>query len=231
MNFMLYVKNFLSLIYPVGCELCACSLVEGEDCICSTCWYELPKTDFHHDAENPLTRIFWGRVEIETGTALFYYQKGGKVQDLIHRLKYKGRQEIGHYLGKRLGQYILASPLYQKLDCIVPVPLHPLRRRKRGFNQSETFGEGLSKVLDIPLNNNALQRISATSTQTRRRRFMRWENVESVFDLHTPESLENKNILLVDDVITTGSTMEACAQTLLSAKGANIFMAAIGVTV
>jgi competence protein ComFC len=166
-----------------------------------------------------------------SGTALFYYQKGGKVQRMIHRLKYKGQQKLGWHLGRRLGQYMIESPVYKKLDCIVPVPLHPEKKRKRGFNQSEVLGDGLSTMLGIPLYNNVLNRTSATATQTRKRRFLRWENVESAFNLDASAKVENKNILLVDDVITSGATMEACANKLLSIRGVNIYLAAIGVTV
>jgi ComF family protein len=231
MNFVQSVKDFLSLIYPRGCGVCSQSLVNGESCICSACWYELPKTGFYRDKENPMTRIFWGRIDIVSGTALFHYQKGGKVQDLIHRLKYKGQQEIGRYLGMRLGHYMLESSIYRHLDSIIPVPLHPEKQRMRGFNQSEAFGEGLSRILGVPLNTRVLQRLSATSSQTRKRRFMRWENVESAFSLNNTSILENKHVLLVDDVITTGATMEACANKLLTAAGVKVYLASIGVTV
>lgn len=230
MNYTYITKDLFSLIYPASCELCASALVTGEVCICSVCWHTLPKTGFHRDRENPLTRSFWGRMDIETATALFYYHKGGKAQHLIHGLKYKGRKETGRYLGKRLGQYLSATPFYQGLDVIVPVPLHEKRMKERGFNQSEAFGAGLSQVLNIPLDTSALKRIAATSTQTRKRRFRRWENVESVFQLNTPLHLENKNILLVDDVITTGSTIEACVLTLQAVKGIKIWIATIGFT-
>lgn len=230
MNFIDLTKDLFSLIFPASCELCARALVTGEICICSDCWHSLPRTGFHNERENPLTQSFMGRIGIETATALFYYHKGGKVQRLIHGLKYKGRKETGRYLGMRLGQYLSEAPFFQKLDVIVPVPLHEKRMRQRGFNQSAVFGEGLSQALHLPMNTMALKRVAATTTQTRKRRFRRWENVESVFELHTPRHLENKNILLVDDVITTGSTIEACVLTLQAVKSIKVWVATIGFT-
>lgn len=203
----------------------------GEGCICAHCWYGLPKTGFHLEKENALTKLFWGRTNIETGTALFYYQKGGRVQHLIHQLKYKNKQDIGRHLGLRLGQYLAESPAYQGIDCIVPVPLHAKRMRDRGFNQSEVIGNGLSEALRIPIDTESLVRLTQTQTQTKKRRFTRWENVASVFELSPSQQLSNKHILLVDDVITTGSTIEACTQKLLSVEGVKVWVATLGVTV
>jgi ComF family protein len=230
MNLMQFSKDLFSLVYPKTCELCDSTLVSGETCICSVCWHKLPRTDFYRDAENPLTNIFWGRIQIETATALFHYHKGGKVQSLIHQLKYKGNQKTGRYLGERLGTYLSSAPLYKKLDVIIPVPLHEKRMRERGFNQSEVFGEGLSQTLGLPLNSKVLKRMAATSTQTSKRRFNRWQNVESVFKITAPQHLKYKNILLIDDVITTGSTIESCVLTLQAIDGVRVWVASIGFT-
>ncbi len=231
MNLLYRVQDLFSLFYPDICHACSGVLMRGEGCICAQCWCGLPKTGFHLDKENALTKLFWGRTHIETGTALFYYQKGGRVQQLIHRIKYKNKQNLGRYLGLRLGQYLADAPAYQGIDCIVPVPLHAKRMRDRGFNQSEVIGSGLSQSMQIPMDTESLVRHTQTQTQTRKRRFTRWENVESVFELIPSHQLSHKHILLVDDVITTGSTIEACTQKLLSAEGVKVWVATLGVTV
>jgi len=224
------MHNFFSLFFPRTCHSCGETLISGEECICTFCQFHLPFTHLSKDNENKLTEIFWGRVSIETGSPLFYFQKGGKVQHLIHRFKYKGFREIGHYLGVLHGNDLKKSLYYQGLNMVVPVPLHPAKVRKRGFNQSEIFGMGLAQSLDIPLVSDGLLRIIPTSTQTRKTRFRRWENVESVFHIPDPGVFENKNILLVDDVVTTGSTLEACAHKLLEINGTRIWLATIAIT-
>lgn len=223
-------KDFLFLAYPPACEVCSKNLQRGESFLCTHCLFSLPRTDFNLHIDNPLTRLFWGRVQIETGTALFYYDKGGSVQKLVHRLKYKGGIALGKYLGQQLGHHIKSSGHYRRLDFIVPVPLHKDRLLKRGFNQSEIIGAGISTVIDVPQRANVLMRVSATQTQTRKRRFMRWENVESVFTVNVSEEIREKNVLLVDDVITTGSTLEACSSRLIE-QGARVWVATVGVTV
>lgn len=223
-------KDFLFLVYPPVCEVCLKNLQRGESFLCMHCLFSLPRTDFNMHKENPLTKLFWGRVQIETGTALFYYDKGGRVQKLVHRLKYKGGIALGNYLGKQLGHHIRSSGHFCGLDYIVPVPLHKDRLKKRGFNQSEIIGHGISTVIEVPQRASILVRVSATQSQTRKRRFMRWENVESVFSVNISEEIRGKHVLLVDDVITTGSTLEACASRLIE-QGARVWVATVGVTV
>jgi ComF family protein len=225
-----YLHDFFSLFFPRTCHACGETLISGETYICTFCQFHLPFTRFSKEKENKLTEIFWGRAPIETGAPLFYFQKGGKVQHLIHRFKYKGFREIGHFLGVLHGNDLRESPCYQGLNMVVPVPLHPAKVRKRGFNQSEIFGRGLAESLNIPLVTNGLLRIIPTSTQTRKTRFRRWENVESVFHIPDPKMFENKNILLVDDVVTTGSTLEACAHKLMEIDGTKVWLATIAIT-
>ena len=230
MNLFAWLDDFFSLVYPAMCYACSGSLVSGEKVICTSCWHSLPQTGFHNLPENPVTRMFWGRAMLETGTALFYYQKGGKVQHLIHQLKYKNREVIGQYMGHRLGQLLSVSHNYRPVSCIVPVPLHAKRLRERGYNQSEAIGRGLAAAMGVPLITDALYRQESSQSQTRKRRFTRWENVEAAFGLHKDHKLQDKHILLLDDVITTGATMEACVQKLCTISGARIYVAALGVT-
>lgn len=226
-----HINDFLSLFYPRLCHSCRKALIHGEDCICTFCRFELPQTHHHKERENPVSRIFWGRVDIETATALFYFQKGGKVQSLIHQFKYRGKTEIGDHLGKMLGHKLKDHPIWDPVEMIVPVPLHAQKKHKRGFNQSEVFGRGLSKAIQRPMLVNNLVRVARTSTQTRKARFKRWENVETVFMVNKPEQLRGRNILLVDDVVTTGSTLEACAQKLKEIKGVRVWVATIAMSV
>jgi ComF family protein len=148
----------------------------------------------------------------------------------VHRLKYKGGKGLGYYLGQQLGYLIAASGWYDAMDYVVPVPLHRSKLRDRGFNQSEIIGRGLSSVIDVPVNCNILHKVASTQSQTRKKRFMRWQNVESVFGIAEGVSLEGARIILVDDVITTGSTLESCGEKLLE-RGARVWIATIGVTV
>ncbi len=221
------IQALLALFYPRLCNACGESLLSGEECICTFCQFHLPRTHLHEHQGNKFSQIFWGRVSIETATALYYYQKGGKVQHLIHQLKYRGRKEIGRYLGKALGYDLKQAAPFARLDLVIPVPLHAARQRQRGFNQSEVFGQGIAQAMNLPLVNDALIRATATATQTRKTRFRRWQNVETVFQVVKPELLENKNLLLVDDVVTTGSTLEACATQLLKVPGVKVWIATI----
>ncbi len=226
-----YVHDFWSLFYPRLCYSCHKALIREEETICSFCRFELPRTRMHKERENAMSRIFWGRVDVETATALFYFQKGGKVQQLIHQFKYRGRKDIGIFLGKQLALEIKNNPLWEPVEIIVPVPLHPKKKHKRGFNQSEVFGRGLSAGLNKPMIANNLVRVTKTSSQTRKSRFKRWENVETVFQLNKPEDLKGKNILLIDDVVTTGSTLEACAHKLKEVKGTRVWVATLAMSV
>lgn len=225
-----FATDFLSLFYPRLCHACQKALVGGEECLCSFCHYHLPQTHLHKERENSVTHILWGRVDVETATSLFYFQKGGKVQKLIHQFKYKGKKDIGMYLGKLLGHQLRESPLWEPVDVIVPVPMHPRKQYKRGFNQSEIFAQGIGETLKRPLLRNKLVKVDKTDTQTRKTRFRRWENVEGVFQVNDPEAFRGKNIMLVDDVITTGSTLEACASKLKEIKGTRLWIATIAFT-
>ncbi len=223
-------KNFINLIYPRSCCACATLLLEHETHLCMACRVLLPRTRFHLHKENQLTKIFWGRLRLETGTSLYYFQKGGKVQRLIHQFKYRGNTPLGFYLGELLGKGIGSSGLYDGLHFVIPVPLHPKKERSRGFNQSEVISRGIAGALSIPCRSDLLVRTEETATQTRKSRFDRWQNVSSVFETPIVTTLENRCVLLVDDVITTGATLEACAQKLLAVKGVRVWIATLAIT-
>ena len=227
---MTFIHDFISLIYPNICAACGNSLWKHEKIICTFCDLHLPRTDFHLERDNPVSRIFWGRVLIESAGSLYYFNKGNRVQSLIHQLKYKGRKDIGIWLGEKYGSYLKNSPFFDTVSLIVPVPLHKKKLMQRGYNQSEQFAIGLSRSMNIPLDVRALYRTRATETQTRKSRFRRWQNVEGLFAVNDPAKLSGHHILLVDDVITTGATIEACIQALKDIPGTVISVASIAVT-
>lgn len=227
---MLLLDDFISLIYPRICMACGNSLYKHEKIICNYCLYHLPKTYFHLEKDNPVSQKFWGRVNIESVAAYYYFSKAGKVQHLIHQLKYNKQKEIGIFVGKLYGIELKNSVLFKNTDIIVPVPLHPKKQRIRGYNQSEMFAKGLSVSMDVDINTNILYRNISSETQTKKSRYKRWENVKEIFKIKDAETLKDKNILLVDDVITTGSTLEACANALLQIPGTKVSIATMACT-
>lgn len=225
------VSDFISLLYPRLCLACGNSLFRHEVTLCTHCLFELPQTNFHKQTDTPLDKVFWGRVPIFRTAALYYFVKGGKVQHLVHQLKYKGMREAGIYPGLLLGKELIKEKDFSDIDFIIPVPLHPKKLRKRGYNQSEMFADGISVSTGFTVNTEVFIRTVATETQTRKSRFARFENVKEIFKVTQPELLANKHILLVDDVITTGSTLESCANILLQVPGIKISIAAIAYAV
>ena len=209
------LNDFFNLIFPRICAGCSNPLLKSEALICLHCKLTLPKTNYHLDETNPLNAIFWGRVQIEMIASMYLYSKESRVQSLLHELKYKGNEALGKELGVLYGQELKESNLYKQVAVIVPVPLHNSKLKQRGYNQSESFAEGLSKTLNIPIDTVGLYRKVASNTQTNKTRYNRWQNVGEIFELRPDHQLSGKCILLVDDVITTGATVEACAVKLL----------------
>lgn len=216
------LKDFIALIFPHVCVSCGKSLYKNEQSICTYCAYYLPKTNFHLDNDNPIAKIFWGRVPVFSAAAFYGFNKGGKVQHLIHQLKYKGQKHIGTTVGKLYGYELKFCDDFNSVDVIIPVPLHPKRQKKRGYNQSDYFAEGLGESMNVKADLTTLYRAAESDTQTKKSRFKRWQNVESIFQLRDGDQLAGKHILLVDDVITTGATLEACAHTLLQVPGVKV---------
>ncbi|MEW6467525.1 MAG: ComF family protein [Bacteroidota bacterium] len=224
---MTLFRSFLSLIFPSVCFACGKALYDTEDSICTLCHYHLPKTNYHLYSDNPVTRLFWGRVNISAASSCYRFAKDGKVQQLIHHLKYRGQKNIGKTVGRFYGAELLQSELFSTVELIVPVPLHKHKLKKRGYNQSDLFAEGLAQAMKKEYDPGILVRGAPTETQTRKSRFARFRNVDSVFHLRDPGRLEGKHILLVDDVVTTGSTLEACAGKLLEVPGVKVSVATI----
>ena len=189
---------------------------------------DLPKSNYHRERENPFFHKFSGRIPVRFVMTLFKFVKSGKVQHLLHALKYKNQPEIGVQLGRVYGADL--EEYKNQFDVIVPVPLHPSKRRKRGYNQSEEFGKGLGEILEIPCTEKFLKRVKATATQTKKSKLNRWENVSEVFEVEQKEELKGKRVLLVDDVVTTGATLEACGQKLLEAGCGDVSIACIAAT-
>lgn len=220
-------SGFFRLFYPKVCAVCGADLVEGEKVFCISCLYEIPLTRFWNDKENTVAKIFWGRVNIENACAYFYFVKGSKYRPLLHKLKYKGEREIGSELGLQFGQALKTSALYTDIDFVVPVPLHPKKLRIRGYNQAEAVAEGIAKGLGKQLSTTHLIRTEFTETQTRKTRAERVKNVAEAFAVANSKEIKGKHLLLVDDVVTTGATLEACAAKLLEVKGCRVSIAAL----
>lgn len=199
----------------------------GEDVICTDCSFTLPFTNFHLQPDNIVARQFWGKVDLKGAYALYYFAKGGKVQNLMHHFKYKGKQEIGVLLGNIAGEQLVKNYIFSSVDVIIPVPLHKKRLKERGYNQSTCFADGLAQRLTAVVDDGNLVRVRATETQTHKSRFSRFENMQEVFMVMNPEKLYGKHVLLVDDVITTGSTLEACSLQLLKIEGVKLSIATI----
>lgn len=222
------LDDFLSLIYPNLCVSCDNPLVKQEQIICSKCLIELPRTHYHLVNDNPVEKIFWGRVPIEKATAYFLYQKGSNYQKILHQLKYKGLRGIGLEMGKHFGAELLQNNYFGEVDCLLPVPLHPRKERKRGYNQSLAIAEGLAQMLGKEIISDVLYRTHYSETQTQKGRFERWQNVSELFSLKNGARIEGKHVLLVDDVVTTGSTLEACAKALLTVPNVKVSVATLG---
>ena len=222
-----YLRALFSLFYPEVCMACAKTLAVGEDLLCVACLMGLPKTQFHTDANNPVAQAFWGRVPLHAASAYYYFEKGGNVQHLLHNLKYNGQKELGEKVGMLYGSELKESEWLGKVDVVLPVPLHKRKQRKRGYNQSAFFAAGMATALAAEAQTNTLIKTVATQSQTKKNRAERIKNVKEVFALTNPQLLEGKHVLLVDDVITTGATIEACVQTLAQVKGIKISVASI----
>lgn len=218
--------SLFHLFYPHNCIGCGSDVLESENFLCLECINNLPHTHFAMHANNPVEKIFWGRVGITAAMSEFYFSKVSIIQNLIHEFKYKGNKKIGHYLGSLMGESLLNSTRFH-INAIIPLPLFEKKEKKRGYNQAEILCNGISEVMNIPIIKNNVVRIIPTETQTKKHRAERWQNVEKSFTVLQPEFLEGKHILLVDDVITTGATLEACASEILKVNNVHLSVATL----
>ncbi len=217
-----FVRGFFHLLFPYYCVHCEHQLFEFEHVICESCISKLPKSDFNFKSGNPVERIFWGRVPLELASSFLTFSKKGIVQKLMFEFKYNGETGVGYKLGKLYALDILKMKAAPKWDIIVPIPLHRSKLRKRGFNQCELIAEGMSAGLQIPYSSKHLMRTVNNPSQTKRNRSERWNNVDSIFETAKTGELEGKHILLIDDVVTTGATLESACRELLSIPSVRI---------
>lgn len=211
-----YFDSFMGLFYPEFCAACGMNLYQNENVLCVKCLYNMPRTYYHQMSGNPMEQSLWGRVEIERASALYFFQKGDRYQQLIHKLKYKNRRDIGIELGRLYGAELGQDENFKDIDFIVPIPLYDKKQNRRGFNQSEVISNGLEQSLSATVRTDLLIRKKDTETQTRKSRYERWENIQDVFVVANAKELNDKHILLVDDVFTTGATIEGCVTALRS---------------
>jgi len=223
------VINLLNLFFPKVCYACTSMLADNEKHICTVCRHNLPVTNYHFEDNDTVKKILYGRLQIEQATALLKFQKKGIVQQLLHNLKYKGHDTISEVLGKWLGNELKTIKEYGAIDLIIPVPLHRRKLRKRGYNQVAKFGQEIAEALNIPYIDNVLIKTSSTKTQVFKKRMARWNNSEEVFTIKNSDLIKDKHILLVDDIITTGSTIEACANVLNKADNIKISIATMAI--
>lgn len=215
------LTDFMALLYPEVCISCGEVLERSDRHICLSCTTNLPETHFEKNPENPVAKLFWGKIAVENASAGYFFRKKTPFQKIIHSFKYHGNVDAAIFMGEMLGRRILHTP-FMDCDCIIPVPLHPDKLKIRGYNQAEKIADGISLATSIPVDTHSLLRMEANESQTRKSLFVRWTNVENIFHVAEPENLRNAHVLLVDDVITSGSTIEACARKILEVEGAKV---------
>lgn len=208
--------------FPRYCVICGKRLLQEEKHLCLNCFCSLPRTHFHRLPNNPIEKCLWGKIPVARASAFLYYARGSDVRSLLYELKYYGNHRIGYDFGKCMAEELISSGFFEGIDCIIPVPLHHQKRKKRGYNQSEMLAKGISEITCIPICSGVLKRTSYTDTQTHKNSFERWENVKDVFNYVPGTALPGKHVLLVDDVLTTGATLVACADALEQIAGLQV---------
>lgn len=218
------------LFFPHVCAACGTDALDSKQLLCFSCSSNLPITNFNHHTDNPVEKVFWGRIPLFGAASYMYFSKQSSVQKLMHQFKYKGHKEIGFYFGRKLGESIVDSRRFMELDGLIPLPLHPRKEKKRGYNQAMVLCEGMAEILKVPVFSGAVERALTTDTQTRKSRLERWQNMEGRFRVREPDTLVNKMVLLVDDIITTGATLESCGRELLAVPGLALGVATLAYT-
>ncbi len=220
-------ESILHVVFPHVCDGCGSDLLNIESRLCIRCLSNLPDTNFEIHANNPVEKVFWGRLPVVNASAHLYFTKESLVQQLMHQLKYRGNKELGVQLGRIMGNALLNSNRFTDIDALIPLPLFPSKEKKRGYNQAKVLCDGMAEILCIPVLSNVITRPQHTETQTKKGRIERWKNIEGKFRLVDAEAIRNKHLLVVDDVITTGATLEACGTELLSAENVKLSIATL----
>ncbi len=228
MNLIADIKEaLLHLAFPHVCAGCGSNLLSTNNELCLRCHHQLPSTQFELHANNPIETAFFGRLQLTAATAQYYFTKQSLVQRLMHDFKYKGNKELGFYVGKLMGFALASSNRFTTIDALVPLPLFPSKERRRGYNQATVLCEGMNEVLQKPVLKDTVIRSTFTETQTKKNRVERWQNIEGRFEVANAALLTNKHLLLVDDVITTGATLESCGRVLLNGAGVQLSIATL----
>ncbi|HLT42550.1 MAG TPA: ComF family protein [Sphingobacteriaceae bacterium] len=217
-----YISDFISLFFPEVCLGCRRSLLYQEEYICTHCAYSLPYTEFHLEKDNVAAKKFWGRVPLEAVASYLYFTQASHVQQVLHFIKYRNKPKAAQFLGRLYGIELAESEPFKDATLIIPVPLHKSRLRERGYNQSDYFAKGLSESMGIEMHTDILKRTHFKGSQTKKSRYQRYENTTGIFKVNSSQIIENQHVLLVDDVLTTGATLEACAEALLQVEGVRV---------
>jgi len=220
-------ESLLQIVFPHICDGCGSDLLSLESQLCLHCLAALPETNFEKHPGNPVEKMFFGRLSLVHATAQFYFTKESLIQKLMHQFKYKSNKDLGLQLGRLMGIALKESRRYDDVDALVPLPLFPSKEKKRGYNQSTVLCEGIAEVFSRPVLKNIVNRPQHTDTQTKKGRIDRWKNIEGKFELNDTASIQNKHLLLVDDVVTTGATLEACGSELLKAGNTQLSIATL----
>ncbi len=228
MQLITQIKESLSqLIFPHVCEGCGSDIIDSNQMLCLRCLSSLPQTNFHLHGNNPIEKLFWGRLPVTYATAQYYFTKESMMQHLIQQFKYRANKELGLYLGKLIGNSLMQSNRFLSIDALVPLPLHEAKERRRGFNQATILCNGIAEVMGKPVLKNAVIRNTPTESQTKKNRVERWQNMDRRFELVNENQISGKHVLLVDDVVTTGATLEACGRELLKAHNIQLSIATL----
>ena len=220
-------ESILHVVFPHVCDGCGSDLLNIESRLCIRCVASLPETNFEQHAGNPVEKLFWGRMQIINAAAHFYFTKESLMQHLMHQFKYKSNKELGLQLGRMMGNDLMFSGRFNDIDALIPLPLFPSKEKKRGYNQATVLCDGIAEILNLPVLTNLITRPQHTETQTKKGRIERWKNIEGKFLLKDAKAIQNKHLLLVDDVVTTGATLEACGNELLSAGNVKLSLATL----
>lgn len=221
----------INLFLPHHCAGCSSDIISTDQVLCLHCMNALPFTYFQMHANNPVEKIFWGRLPIVDAASYLYFNQGSILQHIVHQIKYKGNKELGLFIGRKMAAALQQTIRFKNIDALVPLPLYAARERKRGYNQAFILCQGMATVLQLPVLNNVIRRNTFSETQTHKNRIERWQNMQGRFELVQSDAIAGKHILLVDDVITTGATLEACGQQLLTAPGTRLSIMTMAYTV